>query len=107
MIHRVMVTGAGPSERLQITSEWVGGGVTAGSLTRPMSRIAPVRSAPVRCERLKPLAPAGSSPVQSTVCLAQAGVHAPQQAQPCSRQAVLELRRRWAVPQRHRRRRPA
>lgn len=39
IIRRVMVAGEGRSERLQITIEWVGGGTTAGVITRPMSRI--------------------------------------------------------------------
>jgi hypothetical protein len=39
IIHRVMVTGEGVSERLQITIEWVGGGTTVGTITRPISRI--------------------------------------------------------------------
>jgi hypothetical protein len=39
IIHRVLVAGEGTSERLQITIEWVGGGVTAGTITRPIRRI--------------------------------------------------------------------
>jgi hypothetical protein len=36
IIRRVMVAGEGTSERLQITIEWVGGGTTAGVITRPI-----------------------------------------------------------------------
>jgi hypothetical protein len=39
IIRRVVVAGEGMSERLQITIEWVGGGTTAGVITRPISRI--------------------------------------------------------------------
>jgi hypothetical protein len=38
---RVIVAGEGTSERLQITSEGVGGGTPAGVTTRPLSRIEP------------------------------------------------------------------
>ncbi len=41
IIRRVMVAGAGRSERLQITSAWGGGGTTAGVLTRPIRRLEP------------------------------------------------------------------
>ena len=39
IIQRVMVAGEGTSERLQVTIAWVGGGTTAGIVTRPISRI--------------------------------------------------------------------
>jgi hypothetical protein len=45
-IDRVIVVGEGPSERLQITITWIGGGTTAGSTTRPISRIAHLSSYP-------------------------------------------------------------
>jgi hypothetical protein len=59
IIHRVMVAGEGTSERLQITIAWVGGGVTAGIITRPMSRIEHLSSYPLLCERMKTRAQAG------------------------------------------------
>jgi hypothetical protein len=59
IIHRVLVAGEGTSERLQITIEWVGGGVTAGIITRPMSRIEHLSYYPLLCERIKTLAQAG------------------------------------------------
>jgi Recombinase/Recombinase zinc beta ribbon domain len=107
IIHRVMVAGEGTSERLQITSEWVGGGVTAGIITRPISRIEHLSYYPLLCERIKTLAQAGYSTVQITACLAQEGFHSPKQAKPFSRQSVIELMRRLEVHQPHRRRRPA
>src|SRR5262252_7474923 len=75
MIHRVLVAGEGTSERLQITIEWVGGGVTAGIITRPISRIEHLSSYPLLCERIKALAQAGYSTVQITAYLAQEGFH--------------------------------
>ena len=107
IIHRVIVAGEGTSERLQITIEWVGGGVTAGIITRPMSRIEHLSYYPLLCERIKTLAQAGYSTVQITACLAQEGFHSPKQAKPFSRQSVIELMRRLEVHQPHRRRRPA
>jgi DNA invertase Pin-like site-specific DNA recombinase len=107
IIHRVIVAGEGTSERLQITIEWVGGGVTAGIITRPISRIEHLSSYPLLCERIKTLAQAGYSTVQITACLAQEGFHSPKQAKPFSRQSVIELMRRLEVHQPHRRRRPA
>jgi hypothetical protein len=59
IIHRVIVAGEGTSERLQSTSEWVGGGVTAGLSTRPMSRIESLSSSPLLCERMQTRAQAG------------------------------------------------
>ena len=107
IIHRVIVAGEGTSERLQITIEWVGGGVTAGIITRPISRIEHLSSYPLLCERIKTLAQAEYSTVQITACLAQEGFHSPKQAKPFSRQSVIELMRRLEVHQPHRRRRPA
>jgi DNA invertase Pin-like site-specific DNA recombinase len=107
IIHRVLVAGEGTSERLQITIEWVGGGVTAGIITRPISRIEHLSYYPLLCERIKTLAQAGYSTVQITACLAQEGFHSPKQAKPFSRQSVIELMRRLEVHQPHRRRRPA
>jgi DNA invertase Pin-like site-specific DNA recombinase len=107
IIHRVIVAGEGTSERLQITIEWVGGGVTAGIITRPISRIEHLSYYPLLCERIKTLAQAGYSTVQLTACLAHEGFHSPKQAKPFSRQSVIELMRRLEVHQPHRRRRPA
>jgi DNA invertase Pin-like site-specific DNA recombinase len=107
IIHRVIVAGEGTSERLQITIEWVGGGVTAGIITRPISRIEHLSYYPLLCERIKTLAQAGYSTVQITACLAQEGFHSPKQAKPFSRQSVIELMRRLEGHQPHRRRRPA
>jgi len=59
IIHRVIVAGEGTRERLQITLEWVGGGITAGISTRPMSRIEHLSDYPLLCERMKTLAQAG------------------------------------------------
>jgi hypothetical protein len=106
IIQRVIVAGEGMSERLQITIDWIGGGSTAGGITRPISRIEHLSDYPRLCERLRALAQAGYSTVQLTECLAQEGFHSPQQATPFSRQSVVELRRRLGVHQPRRRRRP-
>jgi hypothetical protein len=66
IIRRVLVAGEGMSERLQITIEWVGGGTTAGVITRPISRIAHLSDDPQLCARIRALAQAGSSTVQIT-----------------------------------------
>ena len=104
IIPRGMVAGAGTSERLQGTIEW-GGGTTAGSVTRPISRIEPLRSSPWVCERIQLLAQAGYSTAQLTAALAQEGCHSPPPGTPFRRQAVQELRRRLGVHQPRRRRR--
>src|SRR5438445_656228 len=106
IIQRVIVAGAGMSERLQSTIAWIGGGSTAGVITRPISRIEHLSADPRRCERLRALAQAGSSTVQIPAGLAQAGFHSPTQATPFSRQSVVELMRRLGVPHPRRRRRP-
>jgi len=75
-------------------------------ITRPISRIEHLSDSPRLCERLRALAQAGSSTVQMTAGLAQEGCHAPKQATPCSRQSVVEVRRRLGVHHPRRRRRP-
>jgi hypothetical protein len=106
IIQRVIVAGEGRSERLQITIAGIGGGSTAGGITRPMSRIEHLSDSPRLCERIRALAQAGYRTGQITDCLAQAGFHAPQQATPCSRQSVVELMRPLRVHPPRRRRRP-
>jgi hypothetical protein len=59
LIQRVIVAGEGRSERLQITLEWIGGGTTAGVITRPISRIEHLSDYPRLCERIRALAQAG------------------------------------------------
>lgn len=59
IIQRVIVAGEGMSERLQITIEWIGGGSTAGVITRPISRIEHLSDDPRLCERIRALAQAG------------------------------------------------
>src|SRR5262247_711916 len=107
IIHRVLVAGEGTSERLQITIEWVGGGITAGIITRPISRIEHLSYYPLLCERLKTLAQAGYSTTCITESLAQEGFHSPRQGTPFSRQAVHELMQRLGVHQPRRRGRPS
>jgi DNA invertase Pin-like site-specific DNA recombinase len=106
IIQRVIVAGEGMSERLQITIEWVGGGTTAGVITRPISCIEHLSAYPQLCERIRALAQARYSTVQITACLAQEGFRSPKQAKPFSRQAVVELMRRLEVRSPHGRRRP-
>jgi Recombinase zinc beta ribbon domain len=106
IIQRVIGAGEGMSERLQITIEWIGGGSTAGVITRPMSRLEHLSDDPRLCERIRALAQAGYSTVQMTECLAQEGFHAPKQATPFSRQSVVELMRRLGVHHPRRRHRP-
>ena len=103
IIQRVVVAGEGTSERLQVTIEWVGGGTTAGIITRPMSRIEHLSYYPLFCERIRTLAQAGYSTTRITESLAQEGFHSPRQGTPFSRQAVHELMQRLGVhqPRRH------
>jgi hypothetical protein len=84
IIRRVMVAGEGMSERLQITIAWVGGGTTAGVITRPISRIEHLSDYPQLCERIRALAHAGYSTVQITAYLAREGFRSPKQAKPFS-----------------------
>jgi hypothetical protein len=46
LIQRVIVTGEGLSERLQLTMAGGGGGTTGDIITRPISRLAPVSDSP-------------------------------------------------------------
>lgn len=97
IIQRGIVTGEGMSERLQITIAWVGGGTTAGVITRPISRIAHLRDDPRLCARIRDMAQAGDTTSPITERRAQEGFRAPKQTKPFSRQAVIELMRRLAV----------
>jgi DNA invertase Pin-like site-specific DNA recombinase len=106
IIQRVIVTGEGMSERLQITIEWVGGGTTAGVMTRPISRIEHLSDYPRLCARIRDMAQAGYNTSQITERLAHEGFRSPKQAKPFSRQSVVELMRRLAVHHPRRRRRP-
>lgn len=107
VIHRVMVAGAGTSERLQLTIEWMGGGTTAGSTTRPIRRIDQLRYYPQLCDRIRTLAQVGHRAGQIAEHLEQEGYHPPKRAERCSRAAVLELLQRLGVPQPRARRRAA
>jgi hypothetical protein len=106
LVQRILVAGAGLSERVQMTMEWAGGGTTAGIAPRPLSRLEQLSYSPHRCARLRGLAEAGLGRGRITAYLAQEGFHAPQYARPFRRQAVIERRRRLGVHQPPRRRRP-
>jgi hypothetical protein len=49
IIQQVVVAGEGTSERLQVTIAWVGGGTTAGLITRPLSRTEHLSYYPLLC----------------------------------------------------------
>jgi hypothetical protein len=106
IIQRVIVTAEGMSERLQIIIEWVGGGTTAGVITRPISRIEHLRDYPRLCACIQDMAQAGYTTSQITERRAQEGFRSPKQARPFSRQAVVELMRRLAAYHPRQRRRP-
>jgi hypothetical protein len=106
IIHRVVVTGEGMSECLQLTIEWVGGGTTAGVMTRPIRRIERLSDYPRLGERIRALAQAGYSTSHITERLAHEGFRSPKQAKPFSRQSVVELMRRLEVHHPRRRQRP-
>jgi hypothetical protein len=107
VIHRVMVAGEGTSEHLQLTIEWMGGGTTAGSTTRPIRRIEQLSYYPQLCDRIRTLAQAGHRAGQIAERLDQEGYRPPKQAERFSRAAVLELMQRLGVHQPRARRRAA
>jgi hypothetical protein len=107
VIHRVRVAGEGSSERLQLTIEWVGGGTTAGSITRPIRRIEHLSYDAQLCDRIRTLAQAGHRAGQIAVHLEQEGYRPPKRAARFSRAAVLELMQRLGVHQPRVRRRAA
>jgi hypothetical protein len=106
IIARVMVAGEGTSERLQIAIVWVGGGATMGLSIRPMRRLEHLSDYPRLCDRIWTLTHAAYSAIRITACLGHEGFRSPKQAKPFSRQSVVELMRRLAVHQPHRRHRP-
>jgi hypothetical protein len=104
IIQRVIVAGAGRSERRQMPIEW--GGRTPGLTTRPMRHIAHLRDYPRVCERSRPRVHEGHSTVQITALRAHEGCRSPKHARPFSRQSGIGLMRRLALHQRRPRRRP-
>ena len=106
IIERVIVQGEGDSERLHITIEWIGGGVTAGVTTRPVQRTEDLSYYPQLCERLRTLAAAGYSTVKITAALAQEGFRSPRQDRALNRQTIIELMRRLGIRQPDRQPRP-
>jgi hypothetical protein len=105
LIQRVIVAGAGVSERLQITIEWVGVGTTAGITTRPIRRREHLSYAPQLWARIRPLAQEGCRTPQSAPRLELEGYRPPTQAPRFSRQAVDALIQRLGVHQPRMRRR--
>jgi DNA invertase Pin-like site-specific DNA recombinase len=105
LIQRVIVAGEGLSERVQMTIEWAGGGLTAGITTRPISRIENLSYYPQLCDRMRSLAEAGLGSGQITARLAEEGFQSPKYARPFSRQSVVELMRRLGLHQTLRRER--
>ena len=99
IIERVMVQVEGESERLHLTIEWVGGGMTAGMTTRPVRRTENLSYYPELCERIRSLAAEGYSTVNITACLAQEGFRCPRQDRALNRQTVVELMRRLGIRQ--------
>jgi hypothetical protein len=106
IIQRVVVQTEGPSERLHVTIEWVGGGTTAGITTRPIQRTEHLSYYPVLCERIRHLAAEGYSTVKITACLAQEGFRSPKQDRALNRQTVIEVMRHLGVRQPQRPPRP-
>jgi hypothetical protein len=106
IIERVIVQAEGASERLHITIEWVGGGTTAGTTTRPIRRTEHLSYYPELCERIRTLAAKGCSTVNITTCLDQEGFLSPKQDRPLDRQTVIEVMRRLGIHQPNRRARP-
>jgi hypothetical protein len=105
--HRGLVAGEGRSARLQITVAWVGGGTTAGGITRPSSRVEHLSDAPRWCERIRALVQAAYRTSQTTAYLAHEGFRSPKQATPFSRPSVVEWMRRLEGQHSRRRRRPS
>lgn len=97
IIQRVIGQVEGVSERLPLTIEGVGGGVTAGITTRPVRRTETLSAYPLRWERIRALAAAGDRTVKITACLAQEGFRSPRQDRALNRQTVVELRRRLGM----------
>jgi len=105
VVHRVLVAGDGTSERLHLTIEWVGGGTTAGSTTRPIRNIEHLSYYPQLCNRIRTLAQTGHPAGQIAERLEQEGYRPPKCAERFSRPAVLELMQRLGVHQPRTRRR--
>lgn len=93
IMQRVRVTAEDQSERLTITIEWSGGGTTTGVTTRPMSRLENLRDAPQLCERMRTLVAEGYRTAQIPDALAQEGFRSPRRGEPCTHEAMRNLKR--------------
>lgn len=93
IMQRVRVAAEDQSERLTITIEGMGGGTTTGVTTRPISRLEHLRDYPQLCERMRTLVADGYRTAQMTDALAHEGFHAPRRGEPCTQEALRNLRR--------------
>lgn len=101
IIQRVRVAAEDKSERLTITIEWMGGGTTTGTTTRPISRLENLSDYPQLCERLRTLVANGYRTAQITDALAQEGFCAPRHGEPFTQEAIRTLRRRLGLSAHH------
>jgi hypothetical protein len=90
-IHRALVTREGTKECLQITINWVGGRTTAGSTTRPISRIEHLSYHPQVWDWILTLVQAGYSTAQNAERPECEGYRPPTQAARFRRQTVHKL----------------
>jgi hypothetical protein len=97
IIQRVRVAAEDKSERLTITIEWMGGGTTTGTTTRPISRLENLSDYPQLCERLRTLVANGYRTAQITDALAQEGFCSPRHGEPFTQEAIRTLRRRLGL----------
>lgn len=97
VLQRVVVTTQGATEQVQIRLEWVGGMVTAGSLSRPVARLEQLSYYPQLCARVRELAAEALDAPAIAAQLNAEGYHPPKRSEQFRAAGVRELLRRLQV----------
>lgn len=96
VVARVVVTPAGTSEQVQVTTEWVGGSETTGLIARPITRTADLSTYAAVCARVRALTADGLAAAAVAECLNAEG-YRPARGERFGVQTVRDLRRQLGV----------
>jgi hypothetical protein len=96
VVERVVVQAQGPSERVWVQVDWMGGEQTQGMVRRPIRQLADLSGYPQICERVRTWTQQGVTAAGIAVRLHQEG-YQPPRGERFGPQAVRELRRRLGL----------
>jgi hypothetical protein len=90
VVERVVVEAEGHTERVRVTIHWVGGQQTAGTVIRPLPRLADLSTYAALCERVRALTQAGLSAATIAEQVTAEGLSPPRGAR-LTRQTIYTL----------------